>query len=44
MSDRPVESRWKFHGVRVVHANELDVNTAQTPDWVDNTHPDPAKK
>ena len=24
-------SRWKHHGVRVVHANELDVNTAQTP-------------
>ena len=23
--------RWKFHGVRVVHANELDPNTAQTP-------------
>jgi len=25
------ESRWRHHGVRVVHANELDVNTAQTP-------------
>src|SRR5688500_14234189 len=25
------ESKWKFHGVRVVHGNELDVNTAQTP-------------
>ena len=25
------ESKWKFHGVRVVHANELDTNTAQTP-------------
>ena len=24
-------SKWKFHGVRVVHGNELDVNTAQTP-------------
>ena len=24
-------SKWKHHGVRVVHANELDVNTAQTP-------------
>ena len=23
--------RWKFHGVRVVHANELDPNTPQTP-------------
>src|SRR3984893_12171716 len=22
---------WKYHGVRVVHANELDINTAQTP-------------
>ena len=26
-----VESKWRHHGVRVVHANELDVNTAQTP-------------
>src|SRR6187397_1836232 len=25
------ESKWKFHGVRVVHGNELDVNTPQTP-------------
>jgi len=25
------ESKWKFHGVRVVHSNELDINTAQTP-------------
>ena len=25
------EPRWKYHGVRVVHANELDINTAQTP-------------
>src|SRR6201989_2570769 len=25
------ESKWKFHGVRVVHGNELDINTAQTP-------------
>jgi uncharacterized RmlC-like cupin family protein len=25
------ESQWKFHGVRVVHGNELDTNTAQTP-------------
>src|SRR3982751_6759750 len=24
-------SKWKHHGVRVVHANELDINTAQTP-------------
>src|SRR5471030_2307125 len=27
----PAESKWRLHGVRVVHANELDVNTAQTP-------------
>src|SRR6059036_2841833 len=25
------ESKWKHAGVRVVHANELDINTAQTP-------------
>jgi uncharacterized RmlC-like cupin family protein len=25
------ESKWKHSGVRVVHADELDVNTAQTP-------------
>jgi len=25
------ESKWKHRGVRVVHANELDINTAQTP-------------
>ena len=24
-------AKWKFNGVRVVHSNELDVNTAQTP-------------
>src|SRR5437879_10261899 len=24
------ESKWRLHGVRVVHANELDVNTPQT--------------
>jgi uncharacterized RmlC-like cupin family protein len=24
-------NKWRLHGVRVVHANELDVNTAQTP-------------
>jgi uncharacterized RmlC-like cupin family protein len=24
-------SKWKFHGVRVVHGNELDINTPQTP-------------
>ena len=22
------ESKWRLHGVRVVHSNELDVNTA----------------
>ena len=26
--DKP---KWKFDGVRVVHSNELDINTAQTP-------------
>lgn len=25
------ESKWKFQGVRVVHAGELDINTAQAP-------------
>ncbi len=30
MSTPPV-SKWKLHGVRVVHSNELDPNTAQTP-------------
>src|ERR1700712_3123058 len=25
------ETKWRLHGVRVVHGNELDVNTAQTP-------------
>src|SRR3954465_3565678 len=25
------ESKWRLHGVRVVHGNELDVNTPQTP-------------
>ncbi len=25
------ESQWKHSGVRVVHANELDINTPQTP-------------
>src|SRR3954471_18321205 len=29
--DNPTESKWRYHGVRVVHGNELDVNTAQTP-------------
>jgi uncharacterized RmlC-like cupin family protein len=26
-----VDSKWKFHGVRVVKGTELDTNTAQTP-------------
>src|SRR5260221_2123693 len=26
-----IESKWKRRGVRVVHADELDINTAQTP-------------
>jgi uncharacterized RmlC-like cupin family protein len=30
MADRD-EPKWKHHGVRVVHADGLDVNTAQTP-------------
>ena len=25
------EPHWKFHGIRIVHGNELDINTAQTP-------------
>jgi uncharacterized RmlC-like cupin family protein len=25
------ESKWRLHGVRVVHAHELDINTPQTP-------------
>jgi uncharacterized RmlC-like cupin family protein len=33
MNDSPdaPEMKWRLHGVRVVHADELDVNTAQTP-------------
>ena len=27
----PSESKWRYHGVRVVHGNELDINTPQTP-------------
>lgn len=27
----PAESKWRLHGVRVVHAGELDINTPQTP-------------
>ena len=25
------QSRWRLDGVRVAHANELDINTPQTP-------------
>ena len=25
------ESKWKFHGIRIVKSTELDTNTAQTP-------------
>ena len=25
------EAKWRLHGVRVVHSNELDTNTPQTP-------------
>ena len=25
------QSRWRLDGVRVVHANEQDINTPQTP-------------
>ena len=28
---QPTKSKWRLHGVRVVHGNELDVNTPQTP-------------
>jgi uncharacterized RmlC-like cupin family protein len=28
---RPTETRWRYHGVRVVRADELDLNTPQTP-------------
>jgi uncharacterized RmlC-like cupin family protein len=30
MQDRS-ESKWRLNGVRVVHGNELDINTPQTP-------------
>ena len=30
MDDRN-QARWRLDGVRVVHSNELDINTAQTP-------------
>ena len=25
------ETKWRLHGVRVVHANELDANTRKRP-------------
>src|SRR6187549_680481 len=28
---KSTESKWRLHGVRVVHGDELDLNTAQTP-------------
>ena len=31
MANDPSESKWKLHGVRVVHGSELDTNTPQTP-------------
>lgn len=31
MSDRESKTDWKHEGVRIVHADELDSNTAQTP-------------
>jgi len=31
MSDSETNTDWKSHGVRVVHADELDSNTPQTP-------------
>ena len=30
MTDDASESRWKYHGVRVVHANELDIDRKST--------------
>jgi uncharacterized RmlC-like cupin family protein len=31
MTNETKNMNWKFHGVRVIHADELDPNTAQTP-------------
>ncbi|MEO6958715.1 MAG: cupin domain-containing protein, partial [Burkholderiaceae bacterium] len=31
MSENPDQKNWRNEGVRVVHADQLDVNTAQTP-------------
>jgi uncharacterized RmlC-like cupin family protein len=29
--DKGSDARWRLDGIRVVHSNELDINTAQTP-------------
>ena len=29
--DQPSEPKWRNHGVRIVHSDELDLNTPQTP-------------
>ena len=29
--DKSSDAQWRLDGVRVVHSNELDINTAQTP-------------
>src|ERR1700674_2805042 len=34
MVDEARKMTWRLHGVRVVHADELDSNTAQTPGMV----------
>lgn len=31
MENEAKKMHWKFHGVRVIHADQLDPNTAQTP-------------
>jgi len=31
MKDKTVQTDWKHHGVRIVSAGELDINTPQTP-------------
>jgi uncharacterized RmlC-like cupin family protein len=31
MNDKPVTPNWKEHGIRIVHSDELDMNTPQTP-------------
>ena len=31
MSHSHDQPKWKFDGVRVVHSNELDINTARRP-------------